>query len=163
MYTVYCGKKSINMWLKSKPVTKTVTKKHQSSNVDDIPPAKRSCTEVHTEAHMEKMDKLQQICKELKEKHNEGQYSHLSDAQFHCWGNSIQLGSHKSYEHPPNKPYFGCTRTAASTTSPGKRIKLRSECIDQLTKWHQLMENGVISSQEYEDMHKTILGDIKKY
>ena len=163
MYTVYCGKKSINMWLKSKPVTKTVTKKHQSSNVDDIPPAKRSRTEVRTEAHMEKMDKLQQICKELKEKHNEGQYSHLSDAQFHCWGNSIQLGSHKSYEHPPNKPYFGCTRTAASTTSPGKRIKLRSECIDQLTKWHQLMENGVISSQEYEDMHKTILRDIKKY
>ena len=42
-------------------------------------------------------------------------------------------------------------------------INLRTQCIDQLTKWHRLMEDGVISQNEYEEMHKPILSDIKKF
>ena len=40
---------------------------------------------------------------------------------------------------------------------------LRSECIDQLTKWHKLMNGGAITKEEYEDMHKTIMGNIKSF
>ena len=63
----------------------------------------------------------------------------------------------------PNKPYFGVTKKATASVSgavsPGKRIHLQSECINQLTKWHKLMNDGVITLEEYQDMHKTILGD----
>ncbi len=39
---------------------------------------------------------------------------------------------------------------------------VRSELLDQLTKWHHLNEAGVVSDEEYEDLRKTILTDIKQ-
>lgn len=160
MYSEHHGRKSINLWLKLKSI------KHRRPNDPSTecaaPQAKRSKS---CESHLEKMDELQKIVDTLKDKHKEGKYSHLSSAQFHCWGNTIQLGHHDSYDHPPNKPFFGATKTASigGGASPGKRIHLRSECIDQLTKWHKLKSDGVITMEEYQDMHKTILGDIKKF
>lgn len=109
------------------------------------------------------LKKLNQITQKLKDRHKDGKYSHFSDTQFHCWGNTIQLGRHKSYDDPPNKAFFGGGSKASASASPGKRIHLRSQCIDQLTKWHKLMEEGAISEEEYEDMHSTILSDIKKF
>lgn len=113
------------------------------------------------------MDELQKIVDKLKEKHKESQYSHFSSAQFHCWENTIQLGHHDSYDQPPNKPFFGVPKKAAASVpgaaSPGNRIHLRSECIDQLTKWHKLMDDGVITLEEYQEMHKTIMEDNKKF
>ena len=47
--------------------------------------------------------------------------------------------------------------------SPGKTIQYRSECIDQLDKWHSLMERGVISVDEFKEKQQTILSDIKKF
>lgn len=43
--------------------------------------------------------------------------------------------------------------------SPGKRISLRSECIDHLGKWSKLMERGVISNTKYEELQENILKD----
>ena len=139
----YEGKKKIKVWLK-------LSSKRLSTGGTD-PQAKRT----RTESHLEKMEELQGIVVKLKEKHKDGKYSHFSKAQFHCWGNTIQLGHHDSYDDPPNKPFFGCPKNATLTaSSPGKRIRLRSKCIDQLTKWHKLMEAGVISDA---------MGDIKKF
>ena len=158
MYSEHHGRKSINLWLK-------LNSKKRKRPIDpstEPPQAKRSKS---CETHLEKMNELQKIVDLLKDKHKEGKYAHLSSAQFHCWGNTIQLGHHDSYEHPPNKPFFGATKTASigGGASPGKRIHLQSECIDQLTKWHKLKDDGVITMEEYQDMHKTILGDIKKF
>lgn len=160
MYSEHHGRRSINLWLKLYP--KKHKRQKDSSTEPAAPQAKRSKS---CESHLEKMDELQKIVDILKDKHKEGKYSHLSSAQFHCWGNTIQLGHHDSYEHPPNKPFFGATKTASigGGASPGKRIRLRSECIDQLTKWSKLKNDGVITMEEYQDMHKTILGDIKKF
>ena len=47
--------------------------------------------------------------------------------------------------------------------SPGERINMRSECIDQLEKWHRLMESGAISAQQYHELQQTILSDINKF
>ena len=89
MYIAHNGKKSINMWLKSR----TVVRKRQSPATADVspPPKRANCTE----AHIQKMDELQSITEKLKDMHKEGQYSHFSEAQFHVWGKTIQLGSHK--------------------------------------------------------------------
>ena len=162
MYEEHAGRRSINLWMKVKA-------KHRKrpSESSDTPSTLQTKRAKACESHLEKMDELQKIVDKLKEKHKEGQYSHFSSAQFHCWGNTIQLGHHNSFDQPPNKPFFGVTKKATASVpgavSPGKRIHLRSECIDQLTKWHKLMDDGVISLEEYQDMHKTILGDIKKF
>ena len=69
------------------------------------------------------------------------------------------MGKHVSTEVPPALPYFGKgvkhskekqdgTQPSSHTSvglSPGKRISLRSKCMDQLSKWYSLLEKGVIS------------------
>lgn len=75
----------------------------------------------------------------------------------------INTHKHDSFDIPPDKPFFGKKRKEGVGVSPGKRISLRSECINQLDKWHQLKERGVISSDQYEELQKTILTDIKKF
>jgi hypothetical protein len=34
--------------------------------------------------------------------------------------------------------------------------------MDQLTKWHSLMEKGIITQDQYQDFRSTILNDIEK-
>ena len=51
---------------------------------------------------------------------------------------------------------------ASAGISPGKKVNLRFECINQLDKWHDLKVRGVISDEQYQEMKDTILNDIKK-
>ena len=78
----------------------------------------------------------------------------------------IHTHKHESMEEPPNKSFIGKKEpsdAASNCVSPAKRISLRSECINQLDKWHQLKERGVITNEEYQELQKTILVDIKKF
>ena len=51
----------------------------------------------------------------------------------------------------------------SATLSPGKCILYRSECINQLDKWHDLLEKGVISSAQFTELQETIMNDIKRF
>ena len=84
------------------------------------------------------------------------------------------MKKHSSYDEPPDKPFFrnsksvkGKTNTSSSGSSdgmsPAKRINLRTECINQLDKWHMLLEKGAITSDQYQQLQDTILGDIKNF
>lgn len=77
----------------------------------------------------------------------------------------LHLKKHTSYDEPPDKPFFKLKGSAAKAQgiSPAKRITLRSECIDQLDKWHKLMEKGAISTEQYKDLQDTIMNDINKF
>ena len=126
-----------------------------------------------------KMQQIGEIVDKLKEKHL-GRYSL---EQYNCWAHTIDMGKHDSYDTPPDLPSFVGRRAAKSSAtgsgsssvlpsaqstptpqpqSPGKRIRYRSECMDQLTKWHLLMEEGIITSEQYQGFVGTILNDIKK-
>ena len=61
------------------------------------------------------------------------------------------------------KPVACCDTSTSNTLSPGKRISYRSECIDQLDKWHALLEKGAISNTQFQELQQTILGDIKQF
>ena len=66
-------------------------------------------------------------CGQIKGKtQREAIYSHFFSVQFHCWGNTIQLGHHDSFDKPPSKPFFGVTKKATSSVpgavSPDKHI-----------------------------------------
>ena len=58
----------------------------------------------------------------------------------------VHTNKQSALDSPTNKPFFGKKESASA--SPGKRIFLRSQCIDQLDKWIKLMERGVISDTE---------------
>jgi len=46
--------------------------------------------------------------------------------------------------------------------SPGKRINLCTECIQQLQQLGELLDKGNITSDQYEKLQETILSDIYK-
>ncbi len=69
-------------------------------------------------------------------------------------------------DEPPDKPFFRQAKLKKAEPqgiSPSKRITLRSECIDQLEKWHKLMELGAITQDQYVEYKDTIMSDIKKF
>ena len=110
--------------------------------------------------------------KKQQEKHEKD----YSVEKYNCWAHMIHVGKHTSYDMPPDLPYFRGTkkpRTQESDSSsssqpspptvitfPSKRVNLRGECIDQLDKWHSLLEKGAISQSQYDEMQKAIMKDI---
>lgn len=91
------------------------------------------------------MSEVELIFEKLDEMHDgTGQYT---KEQLRSWAHMLQMRKHDSYEVPPKKPFFKKSRVNADDgkidgLSPGKRIRCRSECINQLDKWHSLMERG---------------------
>ena len=71
----------------------------------------------------------------------------------------IHIKKEESYDYLPDKPFLESLVSLPVNVSLGKRINMRSECIDQLEKWHRLMECGSISNEE---LQETTLKDIKK-
>ena len=79
----------------------------------------------------------------------------------------IQMGKHDSYDCTPDKLFFkkGKKRVSEASTpgvSPGKRLQMRSACIDQIDKWYQLMEKAAITAEQYKEIQDNIMNDIKK-
>jgi len=107
---------------------------------------------------------VEKIVASLREKH-----SQYSVEKLNVWAHMIHMGKHASYEVPPNLPYFVGQKSKAGTStcespfpnmSPGKRINLRTECMDQLSKWHGFLEKGAITQKQYNEFQKKILGDL---
>ena len=153
MYEKYKKRKRILFWLKCKPRSN----KRASPDSADVPQSKRHASLLNMMSDVD-----DNIVTKLKEKHGEK----YTPVQLNCWAHMIHTHKHDSMEEPPNKSFFGKKKPSdanASSVSPGKRISLRSECINQLDKWHQLKERGVITGEQYEELQKTILVDIKKF
>lgn len=112
------------------------------------------------EGQIDKMAQLDEICEKLKEKHN----LKYTMEQLRAWAVLIQMKKHDSYDNVPNKPFFktGNGKGSSVGVSPGKRLNMRSECIDQLDKWYRLMEKGAITSDQYQEIQDNIMTDIKK-
>ncbi len=116
----------------------------------------------------QKISDVEAIVKQLEDKHG----SKYTIEQMNAWAHMLQMKKHSSYDVPPDMPYFTGSkkkqREAATGTrpsgdeswSPRKRVNLRSECINQLDKWHGLLEKGAITQQQFDELQKTILKDI---
>ena len=151
MYNVHQKKKRIFLWIKCKPASKKRSNPESASS--NAPQSKRQNSLVTT------MSEVEDIASKLKEKHGEK----FTSLQLNCWAHMIHTNKYDSFDIAPDKPFFGKKRRDSVGVSPGKRISLRSECINQLDKWHQLKERGVIGSDQYEELQQTILTDIKKF
>jgi hypothetical protein len=92
------------------------------------------------------------------------------------------MKTHSSYDEPPDKPFFragsskhtksslkqdlpsdSTAAQACDPISPGKRINLRSKCMDQIEKWHELFTKGIISEEQYKELVGKVWNDIQKF
>ena len=192
MYLFHKCKREITLWCYSHLAaalaqTEQQKKKHSLSD-PVVPPAKtpRGSPAVSRSKHDQcamKVQEVEKIVKKLKEKHE----SKFSVEKLNAWAHMIHLEKHSSYETPPELPYFvgrsqakkpstdqhtvllressastSSSVTSSGTLSPTKRIGLRSECINQLDRWHSLLEKHAITQEQYDSLLQTILGDITK-
>lgn len=114
----------------------------------------------------EKISEVEEIVKKLKKKHE----TKYSIEKLNIWAHLLHIEKHDSYDVPPDVPYFKGRSSNASTSlhvsqmdttnPPRNRVSLRTECIDQLSKWHDLLEKQVITQEDYDKVQQTILKDI---
>ena len=180
MYNLYNSKCNVLLWCyvlstgAAQSGSSGQKRKRGDDEADSAPRSKRVINE-------KKIQEIEDIITQLKEKHG----SKYKVEHLNAWAHLIHLGKHSSLDTPPNYPYFvgrKCAKTPASkdieshsdpatssvkanpgTLSPGKRVHLRSECIDQLSRWHSLKESGGITLEEYDELRKNIIGDIGKF
>ena len=81
------------------------------------------------------------------------------------------MDKHTSLEGPPTGRFFNksstevescstpttITSVCPSALSLTKRLALRSQCKEHLEKWHQLMECGAISKDQYEELQAKLI------
>ena len=65
-------------------------------------------------------------------------------------------GNKQTDAQPTKKSAVAVTDLATISAS------VQSELLDQLSEWHKLSEDGVVSTSEYKVLKKTILSDIKQ-
>ena len=157
MYVAFKGKHDILLWCwYSDPKNESVIEHEATSSK---PSGSKNSKK---ESISRKITNVEEIVSTLRNIHNEK----YSVEQLNAWAHMLELKKHDSYDMPPNLPYFKKRQKALSgnepsnSLSPCKRIKLRSECIDQLNKWHDLLEKGGINKEQYDKLQKTIMDDM---
>ena len=157
MYERYKKKRDILLWMKH-------SRKRPRSESDNPPGgSSRKSNRSSYEGQLNKMAQVDEIIDKLVKKHKET----YTQEQYRVWALLLQMGKHDSYDCAPDKLFFKqgkkrVSEAAAAAVSPGKRLQMRSECIAQLDKWHQLMEKGAITSDQYKEIQDNIMNDIKK-
>ncbi len=140
----------------------------QPSDASDNVPATVSKTKKQSKSEA-KMSRVQDIVERLKEKHG----SNYSIEKLNCWAHMLDMEKHRSYDEPPNLPFFGTKAKTTSTAnqvmtssdsvvdiSPGKLVKMRGDSISQINMWHNLLEKGAITREQYSKLQERILSDI---
>jgi len=49
---------------------------------------------------------------------------------------------------------------AQTGVSPCKRLTMPTACIEQMDKWHSLLEKGGITQQQYDQLQEKIMSDM---
>lgn len=165
MYSLHEKKLEILLWCYS---SRQTSSSNPSSSKRPHSPEQPQSSQKRSRysTHSEKMIEVESIEDKLLEKHD-GKYSR---EQIRAWAHLIQMGKHGSYESAPNKPFWktpsgkkSMSSESAVSVSPGKKIQLQGQLVDQLLKWHDLLEKGGIDQKQYEEIKANIMGDVKKF
>ena len=181
--------KQLTLWCYSRESSKEKRDKRGSKRSRSKSPTAKASGKPGSsryDGHTAKMAKVDEIYEQIDDAHG----SRYSAEQKRAWAHMIEMGRHDSITQAPKKQFFQSpsssensssemsvsassssgkssvtsSSTAPSTlvTSPGRRVSIRSECIDQLQKWHALLDCGAISKDQYDELQATILSDIRK-
>ena len=164
MYSVHDGKEEIMLWSYAASTSKRPYS--QGDPEEGSSAHKRS----RYDKQIDKLQEVDEIEDKLRSK-NEGKYT---EEQIRMWAHLIHMNKHTSYDEPPNKRFWkskssGIVATGATTSgatvatssgamgvatsksvsaSPGKRVNLRGQCIDQLLRLQQLFDNGGLTKEQ---------------
>ena len=182
MYILHKRKRDILLWCygdisdqSGTCSTSSTNVQRKRSTVSDIPPPSSK-----RQAIAKNISEVEEIIKTLREKHGDA----YSVEKLNCWAHMLNVGRHSYYDEPPDFSFFkkrkekrsgaqhsavssdsgpiASTSLSTATNSPSKRVRLRTQCIDQLSKWHSLLNTGAIDQAQYDELKEAILGDIKK-
>lgn len=149
--------------------------KRSKPPADDTSSSKRKCSEL--QGNDKKLDEVTEIVEALRKEHG----ASFTPEQLHAWAHLIHIGKHESRVEAPKSPFFrgkSCKKAGnipstvakpedpsnsageTSAVSPSKRIALHMKCIEQLEKWHSLLEKTVITQEQYAKLPQSILNDI---
>ena len=180
MYQMHKNKREIVLWCYGKVEVSdqsTISTNRKRSRSPDKPEEtmRNKPGSTKKQALANKIKDVEDIVLKLQDKHG----SDYSVEKLNAWAHLIHTDKHGSYDTPPNLPYFkkptnkakennGANvpqhhKSGSSGLSPSKRLGFRSECIDQLSKWHALMEKDGITREQYEELKNTIMGDISTF
>ena len=161
MYKDHKGAREILLWCYSKD-DNDVTLLSKRPWVSASSASSFASKTSQAESIAQKLTEVDEIDSGLSEKHSKM----YTAEQIRAWAHLIHMNKHDSYDVPPNKPILTRRKERASATTgthlSGKKIGLRSQCIDQLKKWHELLECGGITQAQYDELQATIMGDIKQ-
>lgn len=157
MRKLFERKKEIILWC----YDPSISKKRCREDNDPGPSAPKSSKSRSrfANAYEKKMTKVQEIFESLKEKHGDK----FKPEQLNAWANMVQMQKHSSLDDPPSGRFFKthmksneveeeALLTPKSTPqptelSPAKRVNLRTQCLEQLKGWHDLLQKGGISNE----------------
>ena len=160
MYLECTGKREIMLWfLENKAITSSPDELPSTSKrprITDAPTSKKS------ELLSQKMSEVDEIVSTLTKKHSKS----YTIEQIRAWAHMIQMDKHESYDEAPDKPFFRHKRANLKQSTDKdptmNRIELRSQCMDQLQKWHDLLNKQIISQEQYDELRDKIMVDIQK-
>lgn len=165
MYAIYSGKRELTLWCTGElnEMAKSMCAR-KDENKENAP------TVLSKSKTGKIMQEVNDIMSKLQEKHG----TKYSVEKLSAWAHMINAKTHGSYDAAPKYPYFNTetpisqspvstpkaqSSAAAATLS---RVQCRSECMDQLSKWHSLLEKGVITQQQYNGLQSSIIDDISQ-
>lgn len=177
LYSVYHNTaKEILLWCHLP--SKESPKKRKKSDSSSEPANKRARCVKNNDM---KISGANEVFETLKKKHDQ----RYKPEQLHAWAQLVQMKKHESLDDPPDYPFFKgrrprkqeelsiidngmCTPPDSSASishglSPGRKIQMRTECIEQLQRIGKLLKRGTISKLQYEKLQETIMKDINKF
>ncbi len=178
MYEAYSKKKRILLWCytqRSQKTTQSIAAGGKGKDTSKGATKVTSKRSSNYDSQVRKQEEVDEIFQKLNDKHS-GKYK---PEQLRTWAHMYHLKTHDSIDHPPDKPFFRgnarkreipsssqgtpeSKKLATVGVSPGRRVNIRSELIDQLKKCQELADTGAISKEIFDDLQHTILDDIKK-
>ena len=171
MYALHDGKKEILLWCYSRESSK---RSHPADDADEGGSLQKRS---RYNKQIDKMREVEEIEDDLRSRHE----AKFTEEQIKMWAHLIQMNKHTSYEEPPNKKFWKTSSSAGSSQgsssssgasvgstksvldSPGKRVNLRGQCIDQLHRLQQLFSDGGITEDQYMEMKESIMKEVKKF
>ena len=169
MYEKHKGKRELLLWCYSHKIASSKSAAVRTP-VQLKGSEKKAVRSSNYDKHTNKMAEVDEIYEKLEDQHREK----FSPEQLRAWAHMIQMSKHDSYEVPPDKPFFrGRKRVERSDhcvpeskrpitgLSPGRRVNMRGQLIDQLQKLQGLVDSGTVSEEQYKELKETVLNDIK--
>ena len=172
MYACFEGKQQISLWCDGKqpPESECESSDEDGRRSKRKKKKKNSRKQRKTKAD-DREEELESIFQQLKEKHE----SKYSGTQLRLWARMIVAKTHDDMDEPPKVPmitgavqksqpkdsltdvFVSAATAVARVFSPSQKVDLRMKNLEQLRQLQKLLEDGILSQEEFESQKKIVV------